>query len=67
MLDQSFKPAEDIEGATFTAVSTSNDPNTQKVAVDVRKVVGGFLGYVGTIATGPAAVSVVASAKKKIV
>lgn len=57
----------DITGATFTAVTTSNDPLTQKIAVDVRAVVGGFLGYVGTIATGPAAVSVVASGKKKIV
>lgn len=59
--------AADITGATFTAVTTANDPSSQKVAVDVRQVVGGFLGYVGTIATGPAAVSVVASGKKKIV
>lgn len=59
--------AADITGATFTAVTTSNDPLTQKITVNVREVVGGFLGYVGTIATGPAAVSVVASGKKKIV
>jgi hypothetical protein len=59
--------AADISGATFTAVSTANDPNTQSIAVDPKKVVGGFLGYVGTIATGPAQVSVVASGKKKIV
>ncbi|HYE70595.1 MAG TPA: hypothetical protein VD932_03630 [Aquabacterium sp.] len=59
--------AADIAGATFTAVTTANDPSCQKLAVDVRQVVGGFLGYVGTIATGPAAVSVVASGKKKIV
>lgn len=59
--------AADITGATFTAVTTANDPSSQKVAVDVRQVTGGFLGYVGTIATGPAAVSVVASGKKKIV
>lgn len=59
--------AADISGATFTAVTTSNDPNTQSLAVDPKKVVGGFLGYVGTIATGPAQVSVVASGKKKIV
>lgn len=57
----------DITGATFTAVSTSNDPNTQSISVDPRKVAGGFLGYVGTIATGPAQVSVVASGKKKVV
>jgi hypothetical protein len=59
--------AADISGATFTAVSTANDPNTQSIAVDPKKVVGGFLGDVGTIATGPAQVSVVASGKKKIV
>lgn len=59
--------AADITGYTFTAVSTANDPNTQSLAVDPKKVVGGFLGYVGTIATGPAAVSVVASGKKHVV
>lgn len=59
--------AADITGATFTAVTTSNDPNTQKIVVDPKKVVGGFLGYVGTIATGPAQVSVIASGKKKYV
>lgn len=57
--------AADISGATFTAVSSAN--NTQSIAVDPKKVVGGFLGYVGTIATGPALVSVTAAAKKKIV
>lgn len=55
----------DITGATFTAVSSAND--TQSIAVDPKKVVGGFLGYVGTIVTGPALVSVVAGGKKKIV
>lgn len=57
--------AADITGATFTAVSSAN--NTQSIAVDPRKVVGGFLGYVGTVATGPALVSVVAGGKKKVV
>lgn len=57
----------DITGYTFTAVSTSNDPNTQSIAVDPRKVTGGFLGYIGTIATGPAQVSVIASGKKHVV
>lgn len=57
--------AADISGATFTAVTVAN--NTQKVVVDTKKVVGGFLGYVGTVATGPAIVSVVASGKKKYV
>jgi hypothetical protein len=56
--------AADITGATFP-VNTAN--SASKVAVDVRAVVGGFLGYVGTIATGPSLVSVVASGKKKYV
>jgi hypothetical protein len=59
--------AADISGYTFTAVTTSNDPLTQKIVVDPKAVPGGFLGYVGTIATGPAAVCVVASGKKKYV
>ena len=45
--------------------NTANSTST--IAVDPKKVVGGFLGYVGTIATGPSLVSVVASGKKKIV
>lgn len=57
--------AADISGATFTAVSSAN--NTQFLAVDPKKVAGGFLGYVGTIVTGPALVSVVACGKKKVV
>lgn len=57
--------AADITGATFTIVSAAN--NTQSIAVDPKRVVGGFLGYVGTIVTGPALVSVVAGGKKHIV
>lgn len=59
--------AADISGATFTSVSASN--NTQSIAVDPKKVVGGFLGYVGTVTgtTPTVLVSVVAAAKKKIV
>lgn len=57
--------AADITGATFTSVSSANSHQT--FALDVRKVVGGFLGYVGTIVTGPALVCVVADGKKKIV
>ncbi len=57
--------AADITGATFTAVSSAN--NTQSIAVDPKKVVGGFLGYVGTIVTGPALTSVIAGGKKKVV
>lgn len=57
--------AADIVGATFTIVSAAN--NTQTYALDPKKVVGGFLGYVGTIVTGPVLTSVVAAGKKKIV
>lgn len=56
--------AADITGYTFPT-NTAN--STSKVVVDPKKVVGGFLGYVGTIVTGPSLVSVTASGKKKIV
>lgn len=56
--------AADITGATF-ATNTAN--TSAKVVVDPKKVVGGFLGYVGTIVTGPALVGVTAASKKKIV
>lgn len=56
--------AADISGATFS-VNTAN--STSKVVVDPKQVPGGFLGYVGTIVTGPSLVSVVASAKKHTV
>jgi hypothetical protein len=59
--------AADITGYTYTSVGTSTDLTTQTVVVDPKKVVGGFLGFIGTVTTGPAAVSVVASGKKKIV
>lgn len=57
--------AADIAGATFTAVSAANKTHT--VVVDPRAVVGGFLGYVGTVVTGPVLISVTAAGKKKIV
>lgn len=57
--------AADITGATFTTVSSAN--NTQTFALDPKKVAGGFVGYLGTIVTGPALVSVTAAAKKKVV
>ena len=56
--------AADLSGATF-GTNTAN--STSKLVVDPKSVTGGFLGYVGTIATGPSLVSVVASGKKKIV
>ena len=56
--------AADITGATFPT-NTAN--STSKVVLSPAAVPGGFLGYVGTIVTGPSLVSVVASGKKKIV
>lgn len=57
--------AADITGATFTLVNAAN--NTQTIALDPKKVTGGFLGYVGTVVTGPALVSITAGGKKKYV
>lgn len=56
--------AADIAGAVFPT-NTAN--STSKVVLDPKTVVGGFLGYVGTIATGPSLVSVTVSGKKQIV
>lgn len=56
--------AADIAGATF-GTNTANSTST--LVVDPKKVVGGFLGYVGTIVTGPALVSVTAGGKKHVV
>jgi hypothetical protein len=56
--------AADITGAAF-GTNTAN--TSSSIALDPKKVVGGFLGYVGTIVTGPALVGVTASGKKKIV
>lgn len=57
--------AADITGATYTLVNSSN--NSQAIIVNPKKVVGGFLGYVGTIVTGPALTSVVVVGQKKYV
>jgi hypothetical protein len=58
--------ATDITGATFTAVSTANQ--TRTVALDPKRVIGGFLGYVGTIAVAqPIVVSVSTVGKLKYV
>lgn len=56
--------AADITGATFPATVANT---TAKCVVTPAQVVGGFLGFVGTIATGPSLVGAVASGKKKIV
>jgi len=57
--------AADITGATYTAVSSAN--NTQSIVVDPKKVAGGFIGYVGTIVTGPALTSITVVGQKKYV
>jgi hypothetical protein len=62
--DANGTSAADITGYTF-GTNTANSTST--IAVDPKRVVGGFLGYVGTIATGPSLVSVVAAGKLKIV
>lgn len=56
--------AADITGATFAATVANS---TAKLAISPAQVVGGFLGVVGTIVTGPSLVSCTASGKKKIV
>lgn len=57
--------AADITGATFTAISTASQ--TRKYALDPKKVVGGFLGFLGTVVTGPVLVAVTIAGKKQIV
>lgn len=47
--------AADIAGATFTAASAAG---IQKIAVPRKAVTKAFVRYVGTVATGPALVSV---------
>lgn len=56
--------AADITGATFGTTAANS---TTKFVLDPKTVTGGFVGFVGTIVTGPSLVSVVASGKKKIV
>jgi hypothetical protein len=62
--DANGTSAADITGLTFGTTAANS---TTKITVDPKQVPGGFLGYVGTIVTGPSLVSVVASGKLKIV
>jgi hypothetical protein len=62
--DNAGTGAADITGYAVTA---STAASIKSIVVDPRKVPGGFLGYVGTIVTGPIQVSVVASGKKQVV
>lgn len=49
--------AADITGATFTRVSTSNDPAIETIAINTNGLYD-YIRYVGTIGTGPAQVGV---------
>lgn len=57
--------AADISGATFTSISTANDPAVQKIVVDSNSLSKPYIRYVGTVTTGPAYVSVVMHARPK--
>lgn len=58
--------AADITGATFTPVSTANDPLTQTIVIDANACKK-YLRYLGTVTTGPAVVGVSAVAVGKYV
>lgn len=49
--------AVDVTGGGFTAVSTSNDPAIESVHIQCSALKK-YVGYIGTIATGPAQVGV---------
>jgi hypothetical protein len=56
----------DVTGGGFTAVTTANDPASQKIVIPTNALKP-FVRYLGTIATGPADVGVVAIATKQYV
>lgn len=58
--------AADVSGAAFTAVTTANDPLLQKLTIPANSI-GPYIRYVGTIVTGPAAVSASLLARSKSV
>ena len=62
--DNAGAGAADITGYTVTA---STGAGVKTFIVDPRVVPGGFLGYVGTIVTGPVQVAVMAAGKKQVV
>ena len=57
--------AADVTGATFTAVSSAN--NVQSISVSKNALAKRYIGYVGTIVTGPAVVGVTVLGAKKYV
>lgn len=56
----------DVTGGGFTAVTTANDPAAQSVTVSCSALKT-YIGYVGTIATGPAVVGVTMVGQKATV
>ena len=62
--ESDLSTAVDVSGATFTVATTSTDERTEKITVECNKLKK-YLGYVGTIVTGPAQVAVVGCGKKK--
>lgn len=57
--------AADIAGATFTAVSAANDAQT--IVIPKTAMTARYLGYVGTVVTGPALVGVAVHGSKKYI
>lgn len=55
--------AADLTGYTFTAISAAS--KVQTIVVPKTAVTNRYLGFVGTIVTGPALVSVIAHGSKK--
>ena len=51
--------AVDITGATFTAVSAAN--KVQSIAISAQGTAKRYLGFVGTVVTGPVLISVTAN------
>jgi hypothetical protein len=62
--ESDLSDAVDISGATFTQAGTATDVRAESVVVEARQCKT-YLGYVGTIATGPAVVGVTFVGKKK--
>lgn len=58
----------DVSGATFTQVTTANDdPFIQKLVWDSGSFAKPFIRFVGTIATGPALISVTLTGRPKYI
>lgn len=58
--------ATDVTGGGFAAITTSNDPAIESLHVEVSALKA-YVGYVGTIVTGPAQVGVAMLGSKKTV